>query len=458
MPTPERPNILLIIPHDLGDHLGCYGHDTVRSPSLDQLAAEGVRLTHCFNSAAECTPSRGGLYTGYYSHQNGLMGLSNFGWRLRPETPHLAQRLHAEGYETLLFGLQHETHLSPAVLGYNTLHSQKSNRAGPVCDALLDFLKGDQARGDQPWFACAGFFHVHRVWSEETTFDPDEVAVPPYLPDNPTIRQELARFHQDILDMDTAVGPVLQYLRESDLGRDTLIIFTTDHGCGFPRAKATYYDPGIRVPMILNWPGHFEGGREHDALTSNLDLTPTLLELCGGEVPADMEGKSFLPVLRGRRHKEREAIYGSLFYDVAYDPMHCVRTRTHKYIRSFAVTPEDAAGAHPEVLPTFKGGEYIRCDDYDVMHNASWESMEEDYPRPPREELYDLRTDPLEQDNLAGRPEAAKALGKMRELLHDMMERTSSPLLRGHVAPPPEQLEASRRYRPGGPMYEKARG
>jgi len=457
VPAQKRPNILFFIPHDLGDHLGCYGHATVKSANLDRLAADGVRFTNCFNTAAECTPSRGGLFSGYYSHQNGLMGLSNFGWRLRPETPHLAQRLLAAGYDTHLFGFQHETHLSPATIGYDHAHSQRNIRVGPVCGSLLDFLQSGQARGDKPWFACAGFSHVHRKWAEETTFGLDEVEVPPYLPDNPTVRKDLTEFHQDILDMDTEVGKVLQYLRESDLAEETLVIFTTDHGCGFPRAKATYYDPGIHVPLILYWPGHLQGGREPEPLISNLDVTPTLLELCSAEIPDDMEGRSFLPLLRGEDYEERDAVYGALFYDVAYDPLHCVRTRTHKYIRSFAVTPEDAAGAHPEVLPTFRGGEYIRCDDYDVMSSPAWESMEKDYPRPPKEELYDLRTDPLEQNSLAEAPEAAEVLQQMRALMQAMMERTSSPLLTGHVDPPPEQIEANRHYRPGGPAWQTKR-
>ena len=112
------PNVLIFLPHDLGDTLGCCGHATVRTPHLDGLAARGARFANYFTPAPECTPSRGCMFTGLYTHQHGLMGLSNFGWELAPSAPHLAQRLRLAGYHTHLFGLQHETDNPPASLGY----------------------------------------------------------------------------------------------------------------------------------------------------------------------------------------------------------------------------------------------------------------------------------------------------------------------------------------------------
>jgi len=108
----HRPNVIVFIPHDLGDHLGCYGHRTVKSPHIDQLASEGVRFSNNFTAAPECTPSRAGMLTGLYTHQNGLMGLCHRGWELYPDALHLGQRLWQAGYETHLFGFQHETGMS----------------------------------------------------------------------------------------------------------------------------------------------------------------------------------------------------------------------------------------------------------------------------------------------------------------------------------------------------------
>ncbi|MBT7300426.1 MAG: sulfatase [Victivallales bacterium] len=449
MKSESRPNVLVFVPHDLGDHLHCYGHETVRSPHLDQLASDGVRFTSYFTSAPECTSSRGCMMTGRHSHQHGLMGLCWFGWDIHPHVPHLAARLRGGGYQTHLFGMQHETHGAPEGLGYAHNHPARGNHVADVCHNLVEFLGSEEARSDSPWFACAGFKHVHRPWNNTPTFTPDEVAVQPYLPDNPTIRDDLTHFHQDILEMDAAIGEVLSTLRDSDVGENTIIVFTTDHGAAFPRAKATFYDPGIHIPLIMYWPGHMEGGREFDELLSNVDFTSTILDCCGLDLPEDIPSRSFLPLVRGESYDVREAVYGALFYDVSYDPMHYVRTRTHKYIRSFGVTPEDAKGADERVLATFAAGSWIRVDDADVMSSPAWQSMATnvDCSRPAREELYDLEKDPLEQRNLAGTPEAESVLVGLRDSMHRMMVDTQSPLLDGHVPPPAKQIELGQHHR-----------
>ena len=424
----DRPNVLVFVLHDLGDHLGCYGHQTVKSPFVDGLARKGVRFGNYFTAAPECTPSRAGMLTGLYTHQTGLMGLCHRGWELRPDAKHLAQYLAEGGYRTLLFGFQHETGGPPGGLGYQQALSQEDKGAG------AEFLSGDAAR-EGPWFAHVGFSDVHRPWREESTFDPDGIEVPPYLPDNLAVRRDLTHFHQNILETDAAVGSVLDSLESSGLAERTVAVFTTDHGCPFPRAKSTFYDPGMRIPLVVQWPGRFEGGLVHQALLSNLDFTPTVLELCRCPVPEGLAGQSFLPLLVGEPFEGREAVYGALYYDAFYDPMHCVRTHTHKYIRSFAVTPEDARGADPEALAKHKTGTWIRADDSDVQRSLAWESMVGEHDRPPPEELYDLRADPLERNNLAEDRSMREMLEGMRARMHQMMQETSSPLLSGHVSP-----------------------
>jgi N-sulfoglucosamine sulfohydrolase len=454
MATTSRPNVLILIPHDLGDHLNCYGHPTVRSPHINGFASEGIRLTNYYTSAPECTSSRSCMLTGLHSHQNGLMGLGGWGWELFPHVPHLAARLRDGGYSTHLFGMHHEGSGPAETLGYQHHVRSQGNRAADVCRNVVEFLKGPDARSEKPWFASAGFFNVHREWHNTPTFSPEEVDVPPYLPDNPTIRNDLIHFHQDILEMDAAVGSVLDELRDSDVGRNTIVIFTTDHGAPFPRAKASFYDPGIHIPLIMRWPGHIEGGRAFDQLLANVDFTPTILECCGLPEPDGLAGRSFLPLVEGREYAERDAVFGALFYDVSYDPMHYVRTCTHKYIRSFAVTPEEAAGADPGVLPVFTGGNWVRVDDLDVLSSPAWQSMACDCSKPPPEELYDLVADPLEQRNLADDPASAGVLGEMRKAMEEMMDRTASPLRNGgHVPPTAVQREKAAEAQPGGPTY-----
>lgn len=332
MPTSNQPpNVLMFIPHDLGDHVNCYGHKSVRSPNLDHLAETGVRFTHCFTTAPECTPSRAGLYTGLYTHQTGLMGLCHRGWEFTPEVKHLAEYLWDAGYETCLFGMNHETSASPVRLGYNRIMAQKCMRnCFDVSAEAADWVTRDAPHASKPWFACVGFQDTHRPWRPAKDFGPDEVEVPSYMPDAPAVRADLAELHQAVYDMDTAIGRVL------------------------------------------------------DAL-----------------------------------------------------PIHCVRTRTHKYVRSFAVTPEDAAGADPAMLAKHETGMWIRADDTDVQRSPTWQVIKHEgpFPPPPPEELYDLETDPREENNLITHPDYAPVLEDLRAKLRAMMQRTNSPLLHGHVSP-----------------------
>lgn len=461
MPSANRPNVLIFMPHDLGDWISCYDHPTVTSPNLDRFASQGVQLANYFAAAPECTPSRGCMYTGLHCHQNGLMGLSNFGWSIRPTVKHLATHLRDAGYRTHLFGIQHETSQPPETLGYETA-TKPTRNVSDVCDDLADFFKakGDaqsDAGSDEPWFAQAAFFNTHRVWPKAVDNRPQDMAPPGWLPDTPAIREDLADFHDDITRMDTAIGRALDALDEAGLAENTIVIFTSDHGLPFPRAKATLYDPGLRIPMLIRWPAGFEGSRKLPELTSNVDLTPTLLELVGHDTSADFAGRSFAPLLRNQPYQERESVHATLYYDVAYDPMHMVRTKSHKYLRSFAVTDEDRAAADPRVLASHPKGIWVRVDDFDVLHNASARSLKVDCSRPPAEELYDLEADPDELNNLADSPEAADVLADMRKRLDAWMHETDSPLLHGHVAPNEAQCKAAENYRYGGPMYADLR-
>jgi arylsulfatase A-like enzyme len=270
----------------------------------------------------------------------------------------------------------------------------------------------------------------------------------PYLPDLPVVKEELAAFHQSIAGMDAAVGRVLDALAESGQAEETLVLFTADHGAPFPRAKATLYDAGLKVPAVWSWPGRLPAGRTWEGLASNVDVVPTLLDLFGLARPADAPGRSWAPVLRGEDQPGREAVFGSVLYDVTYDPVHCVRTERHKYIRSYAVDPAEAAGIDPDVAPVFRGGRWVRVDDYDVLSSRTWAALEGSAPPPVVEELYDLEADPYEEHNLAPAPAAAATLAGMRRRLEAFRARTGSPLGRAHIPPPPKQREAARKLRP----------
>ncbi|HID29629.1 MAG TPA: sulfatase, partial [Desulfobacterales bacterium] len=247
------PNILYIICHDLGQQLSCYGDQSVTSPNLDRLAEEGVRFENYFCAATPCSPSRGCIMTGRYAHNNGLTGLVNAGWDMPERETTIVDYLNEAGYNTYQIGFQHERR-DPLKNRYK--HSE-SDIAGceVVADRVAEFLRAAAVK-EQPFYLNTGFSEVHLPFDrkEYVPDNPDDVYVPSYLPDNKYVRQELANFHGSIKFMDEAVGKIVRALNESQLGKNTVVIFTTDHGMAFPRAKSTLYDSGIKTALIMKFP------------------------------------------------------------------------------------------------------------------------------------------------------------------------------------------------------------
>jgi arylsulfatase A-like enzyme len=419
-----QPNILYIICHDLGRHLACCGDGTIPSPKLDALAAEGVLFTNLYAASTPCSPARGCLMTGRYAHCQGLIGLAHKGWDYDEGTRTVAHDLSGAGYLTYLVGLQHE---SPRVetLGYRRtwLDSHRSDR---VADEVMRFLSTDAA-ANQPFFLSAGLGEVHLPFDRDyyDFAEPARVALPGFLPDNEHTRRQMAMFHGAIRFMDRHLGRMLAALDDSPLKDNTIVLFTTDHGMAFPRAKSTLYDPGIGVAMIVRVPEPADGpGRLCQDLVSGVDLRPTLCELAGAPVPDEVQGRSFAPLLTGRgAYQPRTEIFSEKNYHNHFDPVRCVRTDRYKYIRNlrdapYCLLPSDIQEAFPP-----------RSRRPDLMA-----------PRP-EEELYDLSADPGEDNNLIGSPEHAAARDELRGKLQAWLEQTHDPILKDRFIPyPPKQF------------------
>jgi arylsulfatase A-like enzyme len=415
----ERPNVLQIVCHDLGRHLGCYGMGAVHTPALDRIAAEGVRFANAFCTAPGCSPSRAALATGRYPHSNGCMGLAHahFGWDLAPGERHTAQLLAAAGYQTVLFGLQHVTY-QPERLGFATIHPERP--ADAVAAAVAAFLAAP--RGTDPFYAEINFFEPHRPF-DFGGIAPDRergVAVPPYLTDDEASRGEAAALQGAIRKVDAAVARIVAALDGAGLGHRSLLLFTADHGLAFPRAKGSLYDAGIEVALLVRWPSGAATGIVREELVSNVDVLPTFLEAAGVPVPENVQGQSFRPLLRNpaATTPSREAIYAEKTYHEHYDPQRCVRTHRHKLIQHFEVSnrayvPGDIARA-----PSFPAAIADLAPERGML------------------ELYDLVLDPGEQRNLADDPDWGDELGRLGRRLREWMRGTDDPLLRGPIASP----------------------
>ena len=433
--TTGRPHILFITCHDLGRHLGCYGISTVQSPHLDAFAASGVRFARAFTTAPTCSQSRSSLATGRYPHSNGVMGLAHppFNWSLSPGELHLAQILRAAGYVTHLFGHQHVT-TQPARLGFDHLHGFDRARGchepawgARVSERFTTFLEGSLPAA--PLYIELNLEEPHRPYDQGGATPDGElgVQIPAYLPDDGATRDEMAMLQGAIRQADRAVGRILDALRAAGLAENTLVVFSADHGLAMPRAKCTLYDPGIETALMMRWPrAGIAGGRVVSDLISNVDVLPTILEAGGVTVPERVQGRSFLPLLRGETYLPHAEIYAEKTYHSYYDPMRAIRTERFKYIRNFETS------FLVEVPGDVQQGIIF------PRHTALYSGSEH-----PPVELYDLQADPYEQENLAGSDHLQDLEQRLASHLRTWMEQTDDPLLRGPVPSPSWQLASS---------------
>lgn len=415
------PNIVLIHGHDLGDWLSCYGRSDIPSPELQRFADAGIVFDAAFATSPLCTPARSSIFTGRMPHANGLMGLSHAGWRYGPGVETLPELLSAAGYRSALLGLQHED-LDARMLGYDEVHGlgfiPRALEVAELSERWFGALETET-----PYFAAVGLWEVHRPWPVEDYdgVDPASVEVPAYLPDNEHTRADISQFLGAIRQMDEAIGRILAAIDASPGANNTVVVFTTDHGVAFPRAKSTLYDSGVKVAMLVRPPAawNVRPGRS-DELVSHLDIVPTMLELAGLPRPSNLDGQSILDQLRGASpaDDERALVFEKTYHD-RYDPIRAIRTKAAKYIRNYVDAPQLP-------LPL----------DLELSQTRAGMSDEHLAPRP-TEELYLLESDPDELRNRADDPELAALRSELADALLARLWESDDPILNGPIAAPP---------------------
>jgi N-sulfoglucosamine sulfohydrolase len=415
--TPQTPpNILYLNSHDTGRYVQPYGH-SVPTPNIQWLADQGVLFRNAFCAAPSCSGSRAALLTGNYCHQNGMMGLAHRGFRLFEPRHHVVRTLSDAGYHTEMIGEQHVS-ASPQTLGYDVVHDISDTTVNSVAPAAIEALSNGI---EQPFFMSVGFFETHRsFFAPSSVRDRVYSLPPPFLPDTPEIRSDVAAYKASARSLDQGVGAVLNTLHETGLDRNTLVICTTDHGLAFPTAKASLLDRGIGVMLIMRGPG-MPPGSARDELVSQLDIYPTICEVAGIEPPPWLEGRSVVELASGDEAPGiRSEIFSELTYHAAYEPQRAIRTERFKYVRRFDDYPFP-------VLPN--------CDDSpskDAYLARGWAT------RPvARERLHDLFFNPGEGRNSIDDPAYADVRVDLRERLERWMVETDDPLLSGPVPAPP---------------------
>jgi arylsulfatase A-like enzyme len=423
------PNILYLHSHDTGRYVQPYGHP-VPTPNIQHLADQGVLFRQAFCATPTCSTSRACLLTGQYGHNNGMLGLAHRGWSLNDYRQHIVHKLREAGYFSVLIGEQHIAK-RPEVIGFDRVEKIATTHVESVAPVARQVLAEPLP---EPFFLSVGFFETHRDWLDPPSLRDALYSLPPAnLPDTPETRHDIAAYRASARSLDQGVGSVLEALDAQGLTENTLIVLTTDHGLAFPGAKATLYDRGLGVMLIMRGPGGFLGGRVNDALVSHLDIYPTLCDLAGVEQPQNLAGLSLAPLMRGDVASLRDELFAEMTWHAAYEPQRAVRTERYKYIRRFG----------SRTTPVL-----VNCDDSpskDLLVRHGWAQREV-----PFEQLYDLVFDPGEAANLLDDPAHGELLEDLRGRLAYWMRSTDDPLLHGDPQPPagaqindPDQLSAS---------------
>lgn len=403
-----KPNMIWLIADDLGGKdLGCYGHPTLRTPNINRMAAEGLRFTHAFVTTSSCSPSRASMFTGKYPHSTGAENLHD---PLPAEQRIVPELLRAADYYSGSVGKFH--------LG--AVAAKKLDKIEDDLGAWKAFL--DNRQKSKPFFLSIGFHDAHRPFDRgciDQPYEHTEIMVPPYLPDIQEAREELAGYYDEITRMDGVIGEVLQYLEQHDLTKSTMIVFVSDNGMPFPRAKTTLYDSGIHTPLLMRMPGAIQAGMVYPSLVSTVDLAPTMLELAGVYIPPDVQGKSIIKQIYDPAFSRRDTVFAERNWHDLDDHSRAVRRYKVKYIRnSFPEKPLENS-ADSTVAPLFQKMREMRD-----AGTLTKEQMLVFRSRRAKEELYDLENDPWEFRNLAYDPAYQSALNTLRNDLDKWIAET----------------------------------
>jgi N-sulfoglucosamine sulfohydrolase len=413
-----KPNILWITCEDMSPRLGCYGDTLSRTPIIDKLSTEGIRYTNAYSVSGVCAPSRSCLITGMYPTTIGSMHM-----RTMTRTSSIAKITDPE----LLAIPTYEAVPAPEVrcfpeylraAGYYCTNNSKKDYQfiEPVTtwDESSSKAHWRNRKPGQPFFAVfnIGTTHESQVWSranDPSYTKPEDVEVPPYYPDSPIIRKDIARHYDNIALMDAQVGDILSQLKEDGLMDNTIIFFYSDHGDGLPRAKRWIYDSGIKVPLIIRYPDGQFSGMATDELVSFLDFAPTVLSLAGIEVPAYIQGKAFAGA---QKTAPREYIYCAHDrMDPAMENRRGVRDKRFKYIRNYMQDrPYVQFLPYRDQMELMQ--ELFRYEREGLLNEtqALWFRKTK-----PDEELYDTKNDPWEVKNLADDPKYKDVLERLRK-------------------------------------------
>ena len=429
------PNFLILMSDNHSwNHLGCYGDATVTTPNIDKLAEEGVRFAHAYCPSPSCTPARAAMLTGQdiWRLEEGANLWGTMPSHFAVYTDLLEQAGYLVGYEGKGWGP-----------GDHEAGGWTRNPAGQRYGSFEEFYN-ERERG-QPfcyWFSSRDPHRPYRAGGgEKAGYDLESIAVPPYLPDDPAVRGDIADYYAEIEHFDGEVGEHLGLLSEYGATEDTVVIVVSDNGWQMPRGLANLYDSGTRLPLIVSMPQRFPGGRVVEDFVSLTDFAPTILDLAGLPIPGDMTASSFGPILASSQQglvdpqrsfvvtaRERHAFVrqGGPGY-----PARALRTRDHLYIRNYAPELWPAGDpplygdvdAHMLQFPSPTKMFLLQRPD-DPEYRSLFDLA---FAKRPAEELYDLATDPYQMNNVAKDPVYESTRAELSARLQEYLRSAADP-------------------------------
>ena len=436
-------NILLITADDLNwDSVGAFGSPvTGATPNIDQLATEGIRFDRAHVTVAVCAPNRSVLMTGRYPHLSGGEGFHRLTLDGVPILPAL---LRSEGYTVgILNKVDHSTPYED--FSWDTAQRKEQLGFGRNPETFYQhaktFVEG-ASDSSLPFFLMANSRDPHRAFygndpdsfyeadvpalAPSRTFTSDDVVVPGFLPDLTDVRKEVAEYYSSVRRLDDTVGRLLDVLDDTGVAENTIVMFLSDNGMPFPFAKANVYFNSTRTPWIVRWPGVVQSGSvDTEHFISSIDLMPTILDAIGTDIPAGVNGKTFLPLLHGEEQDGRGQVFTQFHErgDQRSLPMRSVQNAQFGYIYnhwSDGIKKYDKEFQHGRTLPAMKAG---AAGDEDLAARIRLYSY-----RVP-EELYHYESDPDALENLIDASDYADDLHALRTVLLEWMVETNDPLL-----------------------------
>lgn len=491
---PKRPNILFAFADDWGRQASVYGKidpddgisTVARTPTFDQLAAEGVLFPNAFVNAPSCTPCRSSILSGQHFWRTGRAAIlqgavwdSDFpSWPLllKDAGYHLGKSYKVWSPGTPVDApIGRQEHAYQKAGGRVNQFSQNVTRmvanGKAIEDAKAEILNevranfkamlADRKEG-QPFCYWYGPTNVHRKWIKGSGkdlwgIDPDELKgkLPPFIPDVPEIRQDLADYLGEAQAFDASLAVLVEELKKAGEYENTLIVVSGDHGpAGFPKGKCNLYDFGARVPFSVTGPG-VTGGRVVEDLVSVPDVGPTFLEVAGVEVPDVMTARSLWPSLKSNKEglvdPERTAVFVGRERHVAAAradfmpyPQRGIRTQDYLFIINFRPDryplgdPYRLNGDNPPTSEQVTENTFVTLPDEDAgptkawlvehRNDPTWKSFFDNaYGKRPQEELFDIKKDPHQMNNVAADPAYADVAQKLRQRLLDELKQTGDP-------------------------------